>query len=194
VSKNVTNHSLRVAVVSTSMRPSSRSRILAEQIAVQIKSAGGHSQFIDLALTPLPMYHGGELTTEQAEIVNSINQAEAYVFCVGVYNAGVNASAHNLMHWMLDSSSPKHKPFFLGVSAGSMSSLFSTEAFSRSLMHEINAVQVVPPCFVTEDSELTGDTGLSSSIAPRIERAVRVLLAFGYASRELRASDNHIEV
>ena len=84
-------------VLSSSLHPESRSRILARAAAVQLDAIGRDVEIFDLSTSPLPACDGATAYGDDnvRRLTQLIDSAEAVLIASPVYNYDVNAAAKN---------------------------------------------------------------------------------------------------
>ena len=90
---------MSILVISTSLNPGSRSRIMAKQAIADLQAAGVETDFLDLQDVPLPMCDGGACYGEKSlpEVKQKIINATGVIMAVPIYTFDVSAAAKNLI-------------------------------------------------------------------------------------------------
>jgi FMN reductase len=121
-------------VVSTSLNPSSRSRILAQMSLAQLRGDGHDAQLLDLRESPLPWCDAD--TCYQHEGVRRaaglIRRAQGVLLATPVYNYNVNAAAKNLVE--LTGRAWQDQVVGFLCAAGGKASYMSVMGLANSLM------------------------------------------------------------
>jgi FMN reductase len=88
---------MSILVISTSLKPASRSRVLARE-AHRVARDLGPSEFVDLRDHPLPFADGATFGQPAVENLSAaIRGASAILLAAPVYNFNLNAAAKNLI-------------------------------------------------------------------------------------------------
>jgi NAD(P)H-dependent FMN reductase len=153
-----------VLVVSCSLNPESRSRILAEAVRQKLEEFGPPPEMLDLRETPLPLCDGvttyGDPHAKAAAA--AIKRADAIVIAAPVYNYGVSAAAKNLVE--LTGRAWTGKVVGMLFAAGGQTSYMSGMGLASSLMLDFRCLVI--PRFVYADGDAFADDRL---IDPQIE-------------------------
>jgi len=90
---------MKLAVVSCSLDPDSRSRILASRAHDLLRSRGAEVDWIDLADIPLPLCDGGACYgNDNARVVKErLRAARGILLATPIYNYDVSSAAKNLV-------------------------------------------------------------------------------------------------
>lgn len=143
---------MKIAIISSSLNPESRSRILAEAARDALESAGAEIDWIDLAQLEVPLCDGAASYT--APVVKDLNQrgeeADAILLAAPIYNFDINAAAKNLIELTGRSWSGKVVGFL--CAAGGQASYMSVMAVAGSLMLDFRCVIVPRFVFATGDA------------------------------------------
>lgn len=91
--------SLRLPVISTSLDPASKSRVLASQVAGALEAKGHDAPLIDLSLENLPAFDNSEIFDSRRfrELYDLIGAADGIVLASPIYNWGIGSNARNLV-------------------------------------------------------------------------------------------------
>ena len=86
-------------IVSCSLNPNSRSAVLAERLAEDLRERGEAVQYVDLRTTPLPFCDAGECYGDPhvQSLQQSIKDATTVSLATPVYNFDVGGAARNLI-------------------------------------------------------------------------------------------------
>ena len=86
-------------VISSSLNPESRSRVLAQDALKALKDTGVETQWLDLADYSLPLCDGHTAYDEPQvqEVKAFVHKAEGILLAVPIYNFDANAAAKNLI-------------------------------------------------------------------------------------------------
>ena len=121
-------------VISCSLNPGSRSRLLALEIKENLRACGSTVDFLDLRKTQMPLCDGSKSSSAAIDTgLNArIEKSNGIVMCVPIYNFDVNAAAKNLIE--LTGSSWAGKVVGFACAAGGKSSYMSVMGIANSLM------------------------------------------------------------
>ena len=86
-------------VLSASLRPSSRSKILASHALQKLQEKGADVEFLDLQDHPLPFCDGGACYGDARlhAIKGKLEQADGYLIATPIYNYDMNSALKNLI-------------------------------------------------------------------------------------------------
>lgn len=166
-----------VLVVSASLHPDSRSRLLAKACQERLSKAGREFEVLDLVDRPLPFCDGasayGDEATQQA--VEAVRRAHAIFFAAPVYNYDVNAAAKNLVE--LTGKAWTGKVVGILLAAGGRSSYMSGMGLANSLMLDFRCYIIPRFIYVTgqsfDDDRLT-DQGIEVRLDQLVEETLRI--------------------
>ena len=152
---------MRYLVISCSLNPKSRSRILAQIAQQHLTARKLEADFIDLRELPLPMCDAGACYSDPnvVALTPRITEARGIILATGIYNYDVNAAAKNLVELTGDAWDDKVVGFV--CAAGGHGSYMSVMPFANSLMLDFRCVIIprfvyAPPAKL--DAKLFGDT------------------------------------
>ena len=154
-------------VISSSLNPESRSRLLARSAFECLKESGVEVEWLDLAEHPLPLCDGNSVyeLKEVEEVGGRIKRAEGILLGLPIYNYGANAAAKNLIELTGEAWSNKVVGFL--CAAGGKGSYMSVMGIAGSLMLDFRCLVV--PRFVYA----TGDAfGKDSVTDPKINERI----------------------
>ncbi|RYG48901.1 hypothetical protein EON79_03045 [bacterium] len=181
----------RLAVVSSSMSPTSRSRVGALACADAIRAAGGEADFLDLAEIQLLAYPRSGDDPALLDLVERFNAADGWVVATPTYNFGPSGTLLTFLHYALGSDrGAKWRPFVILTSLAGLRTAMSTDGLARTILHERAAVQVGPPLLMTA-ADLDSESGaVTSFFGDRIDGQMAALVAYAQAWRtSLRTDD-----
>jgi FMN reductase len=138
-------------VISSSLNPKSRSRLLALIAFNELKILGVSVEWLDLADHPIPLCDGDKAynNSNVKELRDKIQNAKGVLFAVPIYNYDVNAAAKNLIELTGDAWSNKIVGFL--CAAGGKQSYMSVMNLANSLMLDFRCLII--PRFVYSVSE-----------------------------------------
>ena len=156
-------------VISSSLRPGSRSQILGLALT---KELGSDAEHIDLRQFPLPMCDGdAAYSNPNVNILGrKITAARVILVSVPIYNYDANSAVKNLVE--LTGSSWEEKIVGFACAAGGQSSYMSIMALANSLMLDFRCV--ILPRFIYATGGDFNDTEITSA---EIKKRVKQLSA-----------------
>jgi FMN reductase len=163
-------------VISTSLNPESKSRVLARQ-AYSLLNAREGAEWLDLQDFELPLCDGN-LAYSHANVAlvkQKIQAAQCIIVATPIYNFDVNAALKNLIE--LTGQSWKDKIVGFLCAAGGKSSYMSVMSVANSLMLDFRSIII--PRFVYVDQALGNQGEIDEPIRLRIEElteAARMLM------------------
>lgn len=131
-----------VVVVSSSLSQHSRSRVMCRYTVQALTEQGLDAQLIDLAALALHSYPHSENDLTVRAALEQFNAAHGWVLAAPIYNFGASGVLLNFLHYALDSDFGRWKPFVLLASMGGQRSALALDHVARTLIYEVNAVQV----------------------------------------------------
>jgi NAD(P)H-dependent FMN reductase len=157
-------------VISTSLRDTSYSRAMADQLVVEYAALGANAEEIDLRKWPLPLCDGDAAYANPnvEKLSDRIKAAGTIIVATPVYNYDVNAAAKNLVE--LTGSSWEDKLVGFLCAAGGGSSYMSVMAMANSLMLDFRCL--ILPRFVYGVSD---DFLSKTQPGPELARRIRQL-------------------
>lgn len=160
-----------ILVISSSLHPDSRSRILAHACIERLSVAGAKSQLFDLAQSPLPACDGATAYDDpNAQALGKlIKQADAILLASPVYNYDVNSAAKNAVE--LTGQAWTGKVVGMMLAAGGQGSYMSAMGLANSLMLDFRCIIV--PRFIYATSESFEGNGLADE---DMQRRIEVLV------------------
>ena len=138
-------------VISSSLNPQSRSRLLAQISFKTLEQMSVPVEWIDLAEYSIPLCDGNAAyeNSQVKELRDKIQHAKGILLAVPVYNYYVNAAAKNLIELTGEAWSKKVVGFL--CAAGGKSSYMSVMSLANSLMLDFRCLII--PRFVYFTSE-----------------------------------------
>jgi NAD(P)H-dependent FMN reductase len=164
-----------ILVVSSSLNPCSRSRILA-RAAYDHLCKKDDADWLDLQDFSLPMCDGGSCYghADVIEVGKRIKEASCILVATPVYNFDVNAALKNLIELTGDGWSEKSVGFM--CAAGGKSSYMSVMGVANSLMLDFRSVVI--PRFVYADGGAFDGDEIKPEVMLRIEELCHQALRF----------------
>ena len=171
---------MTITIISCSLNPDSRSRVLANAAAEILRKHEATVQLLDLREHPLAMCDGESCDAlAVAPLREAIQSADAILLAVPIYNYDVNAAAKNLVEQTGSAWEGKLVGFL--CAAGGHGSYMSVMSFANSLMLDFRCL-IVPRFVYAVGKDFTGDEISSPKIRERVEQlcaeTVRLAKAF----------------
>jgi FMN reductase len=166
-------------VISSSLRTSSRSRILAEYLRDYYESQPATCAYLDLRALNLPLCDG-ESASSRPDVSNCaklISEARVIIAATPVYNYDVCAALKNLVELTGDSWEDKVVGFL--CAAGGSSSYMAVMSLANSLMLDFRCLII--PRFVYATRNDFNEQGATDEIKGRIARLAQASIAIKYA-------------
>jgi FMN reductase len=162
-----------ILIVSTSLNPTSNSRLLAQESARLLAAEGEDGQFLDLRDHPLPLCDGDAAYGHPhvARVRDRIAAADAVIVATPIYNYDGNAALKNLIE--LTGRAWENKTVAFLCAAGGKSSYMSVMALANSLMLDFRCLIV--PRFVYATEEDFADRRITS--AEQLRRVAQLVQA-----------------
>lgn len=162
---------VEILVISTSLNPASRSRLLARAAEESLRGKGVPVSRIDLRESPLPLCDGDAAYDDPAvaEMEAAIGRAAGVLIAAPVYNFDLSAAAKNLIE--LTGSAWEDKVVGFLCSAGGRSSYMSLMGFANSLMLDFRSV-IVPRFVYAVNSDFADGRVSSPEVLQRIDTLV----------------------
>jgi len=159
-------------IISTSLNPHSKSRILAKATSKYLDA-----EFIDLQDYDLPICDGGDCyANEQVqELRAKIEQAKGVIIATPIYNFYGSAAAKNLIELTGDTWNNKIVGFL--CAAGGKNSYMAVMSLANSLMLDFRCV--ILPSYVYASREDFGEGEITNEkILERLEKLAKELTRF----------------
>lgn len=158
-------------IVSCSLNPNSRSRITAEYAGELLKQKEIEFEFLDLALTPLPLCDAGSCygdpNVQQAQQL--VKNAKGILVACPIYNFNINSAAKNLIE--LTGQNWRETVVGFICAAGGHSSYASVMGIANSLMLDFRSF-IVPRFVYTTGDDFEDDSLASDEIRSRVSLLV----------------------
>ena len=151
-------------IISTSLRPGSRSRIMAKYLENSLDDV----EFFDLQNDPLPMCDGDKCydLPEVLEFREKVKNADGIIMATPVYNFNVSSGAKNIVE--LGGRMLYDKIFGFICAAGAKSGYMSVMSLANSLMIDFRCYIIPKFVYATKHDFQDGDI-TNSEIKERIE-------------------------
>ena len=169
-------------VISSSLNPKSRSRLLALIAFNQLKSMGVSVEWLDLVDHPIPLCDGDDAynNSNVKELRDKIQNAKGILFAVPIYNYDVNAAAKNLIELTGDAWSNKIVGFL--CAAGGKQSYMSVMNLANSLMLDFRCL-IIPRFVYSVSEDFEVDDMTDSKVKARVNELAkefeRICMALG---------------
>ncbi|MEM0925295.1 MAG: NAD(P)H-dependent oxidoreductase [Planctomycetota bacterium] len=169
-------------VLSASLNPDSRSRILAAACHEKLQSLGRSPVLFDLAETPLPFCDGATAYGDPNVIAlgEKIEAAEAILIASPVYNFDVNAAVKNAVE--LTGKRWTSKVVSMMLAAGGAGSYMSAMGLANSLMLDFRCL-IVPRFVYATGESFEGGSLADETIESRVEQLVEETVGLADAIR-----------
>jgi len=185
------NAEITILAISSSLATKSRSRTMA-RIALDglTRFDGVRGRWIDLAEFDLRSYPRSEDDPIVAWMREEFEAADGLIVACPVYNWGAAGSALNFLHYVLDSENGRrHRPFIILGGAGTVRSHLALDGVARSLLNEIQGIQIGPPILGAGTEVDHAGATLAPTLADRIEKTTAMLVTHAAVSlRQLEQS------
>ena len=158
-----------VLVISASLNPASRSRIMARAAVEDLRTLGREPTWLDLQDTPLPFCDGGAAYQHPAvvAVTTTIAAAQTIVVACPIYNYWVNAAAKNLIE--LTGKAWEGKTVGFLCSAGGSASYMAVLGFANALMADFRC-RILPRFVYAAGDQVKADGTMAPEIRERIRR------------------------
>jgi NAD(P)H-dependent FMN reductase len=168
-------------VISTSLNPNSRSRILAQYALQDLENSDGvDAEWIDLSETPLPQCDGMTCYSDPnvVAVAEKINNAEGILLATPIYNYSYSSSAKNLIE--LTGSNWTNKVVGFLCAAGGPGSYMAIMNLANYLMLDFRSV-IVPRFVYTQGDAFSENKVADEDVQKRIEELAKSLIQFSTA-------------
>jgi NAD(P)H-dependent FMN reductase len=155
-------------VISSSLSPTSRSRILARAVHERLRLAGHAAEFLDLAACDLPLCEGDGAAQAPAavDVRRAIAEADGIALSFPIYNYDAGAAAKNLIE--LTGSAWEDKVVAMLCAAGARTSYMAPMSLAASLMLDFRC-HIVPRFLMAVPEDFRGDSIESQNVRARID-------------------------
>lgn len=177
-------------ILSCSLHPRSRSRILARASFIRMEAAGHDVDFIDLAELSLPQCDGATARRDPdvQKLKARMRGADGILMGVPIYHYGVSSAAKNAVELTGREVWTRKVVGFL-CAAGGSHSYMSIMSLCNSLMLDFRA-HIVPRFLYACKEDFTGDGAIATAaIAERLDRLVDEFTLVTRAIRSALAVD-----
>jgi NAD(P)H-dependent FMN reductase len=179
---------MNILILSCSLSPSSRSRILANDAANLLRKMSAEVRVIDLRDHPLPMCDGEDCDIGKiGPLKDAIASADAILMAVPIYNYDVNAAAKNVVE--LTGSAWREKIVGFLCAAGGHGSYMSVMSLANSLMLDFRCL-IVPRFVYATDEAFTGESVSSAKVCERVQQLCMETVRLAKATKCIAANAN----
>jgi len=172
---------MKVVVLSSSLNPRSRSRLLARRVETSLRHQGAEPQWLDLADVSLPLCDGGASYghPDTVKVREILEPATAVVIATPVYNYSVAASLKNLIE-LGGTKVWSGKVVAFVCAAGGGSSYMAPMSLANSLMLDFRTF--ILPRFVYATGAAFDDDGVvDPAVKDRLDQLAADLLSVARA-------------
>lgn len=169
---------MKIALISSSLNPGSRSRLMALAVKQKFESQEGiEVDLIDLQELELPLCDGGAAYGDPntVELNQRLEASDAFVLATPIYNFDSNAALKNLIE--LGGRKMENKLVGLICAAGGAMSYMSIMALANSLMLDFRTI-VLPRFVYAAPGDWEGDE-LKSTVADRLTQFADAFMDLG---------------
>ncbi len=162
-------------VISTSLNPNSRSRVLATRAQHLLTQAEVDSELIDLQQLELPNCDGATCYQHKDSLLmmEKVSKANGILLAVPIYNYQAGSAAKNLIE--LTGKAWENTTVGFLCAAGGPGSLMSVMSLANSLMLDFRSL-IVPRFVYTSGSEISANDEIDSELEVRIEQLTNELV------------------
>jgi len=174
---------MNYAVVSCSLNPKSKSRIMCRAAYEELRAAGVDPQWIDLAEFDLPHCDGGRAygRDDVIKLKEELLKFDGYVIGTPVYNYYASSAAKNMIE-LTGRDVWTEKVVAFVCAAGGAGSYMSIMSLAGSLMLDFRTV-IVPRFVYATGQHFHGDGIADGDIIRRVEEVADQLVRFTTALR-----------
>lgn len=171
---------MSILVVSSSLDPKSRSRVLARRALARLQQCGTPAAYLDLQETPLPFCDAGAAYGDPnvRKATELVRAAQGIVLAAPIYTYDVGAAAKNLVE--LTGKQWEGKVVSFLCAAGGASSYMSVMGLANSLMLDFRCLIVPRFVYATADSFADGelrDAKVEERVVQLADETVRLVAA-----------------
>ncbi len=171
-----------ILLVSCSLNPDSRSRVLARAAFDRLAETGEPVEFVDLQELPLPLCDGATAYADPnaVRLADLGTRADGIVLATPVYNYGVSAATKNLVE--LTGRSWTGKVVGLVLAAGGPGSYMAGMGLANSLMLDFRCL-IVPRFVYVDGDAFDGDAVTDPDVDRRVAELAREVVRVSRALR-----------
>ena len=160
---------MKVAIISSSLRKGSFSKIMAERALECLKAKEVEAEFIDLTEVELPFCDGGAIYGDERVQAASkqLQSADRILVATPIYNFSINSALKNYLELTgRDAWSDKFVGFL--CAAGGGMSYMSVMSFANSLMLDFRCI-IIPRFVYAQSGSFEGGALKDEEVEKRIE-------------------------
>lgn len=175
-------------IISSSLNPASRSRILAERAHTLLREEGVQVEYLDLRTLSLPTCDGDGCYSDPGvqDLAKKIARANGILLATPIYNYSVSASAKNLVELTGQAWSRKIVGFL--CAAGGVGSYMAAMGLANMLMLDFRSI-ILPRFVYASDTSFEGDAIVDTAVEDRLRDLTATLVKFSDALRGSGALD-----
>jgi FMN reductase len=175
-------------IISSSLHPASRSRVLAKRAHELVAEQGVAAEYVDLRELDLPACDGDGCYSDPAaqELGKRIARAEGVILATPIYNYGASASAKNLIEVTGQAWARKVVGFL--CAAGGQGSYMAVMGLANMLMLDFRSI-VLPRFVFAAETAFEGDAIVDTAVEDRLRDLAATLVKFSAALRKGGALD-----
>lgn len=166
---------MKILILTTSLNPNSRSRVLAEQARAICDAAGAATCLVDLQELDLPLC-GTPEAEEHPQVLDlgdRVSEADGILITAPVYNFDLNAACKNAIE--LTGEGWENKVVGFACTAGGASSYMAVMSFANSLMLDFRCL-IVPRFVYATGSAVRDGRIVDPEIGRRLEQLCHALM------------------
>ncbi|HRI86952.1 MAG TPA: NAD(P)H-dependent oxidoreductase [Candidatus Hydrogenedentes bacterium] len=166
---------MALLVISCSLNPDSRSRVLARTAFLGIERLGVDADFVDLREYPMPLCDAGAAYRDPnaQKLSQTIAASDGVLVACPIYNYTVSSSLKNLIE--LTGESWRDKVVAIVCAAGGSASYMAHMGIANSLMLDYRCV-IVPRFVHSDERDVTPDRIVSSEVQRRLDEVVALFM------------------
>lgn len=174
-----------ILVLSSSLHPTSRSRILATACIAELEQQGCQHSLFDLSATPLPACDGATAYGDPnvVALAEQITAADAILVASPIYNYDVNAACKNAVE--LTGKAWTGKVVGMMVAAGGGGSYMSVMGLANSLMLDFRCL-IVPRFIYATGESFEGNALADEAITERVRTLVHETIQLSVAVSKMK--------
>ncbi|OIO60454.1 MAG: flavoprotein [Verrucomicrobia bacterium CG_4_10_14_3_um_filter_43_23] len=172
---------MSILIISCSLNPESKSRLLAEFAFNALQDLSVETQFINLQNYDLPICDGADAYNHPAltELSEAIAAADGIILATPIYNYNVAAATKNLLE--LTNDAWNHKVVGFLCSAGGHHSYMAVMPFANSLMLDFRCV-IMPNFVYAHPTDFDEQDQPNPNICARIYKLIDNTIKFSNVS------------
>jgi len=167
-------------IISTSLNPNSRSRILANAANAAMKSDGHECELMDLAELKLPLCDAGSCFADPnaQKLSSAISSASSILVAAPIYNYDVSSACKNMIE--LTGKAWTEKVVGFMVAAGGNSSYMAVMGLANSLMLDFRCL-IIPRFVYAAGDSFAGNDISEPEVETRINELTQTAVRLGAA-------------